>query len=72
MQQFKDGLLAEADKFKAANECGEDLVNNYLDKPEVTQRDLDELTEKWNEACQLSDSKQARLDEALQVCGRVG
>lgn len=50
----------------AAKASGEHLISEVLDKPEVTEQDLQELNEAWENICQLSVGKQDRLDEALR------
>ena len=50
----------------AANTSGEHLVSEVLDDPAVTEQDLQELNEAWENICQLSVKKQERLDEALK------
>jgi dystonin len=66
-QDVRDQLSAQEEKFEAAKECAEDLINNYLDDPTATKDEVDELVEKWNEACELADNKQARLDNAMEM-----
>ena len=50
----------------AANASGEHLISEVLDEPAVTQQDLRELSEAWENICQLSVGRQERLDEALR------
>ena len=50
----------------AANASGEHLISEVLDDPAVTQQDVQELNETWENICQLSVRKQERLDEALR------
>ena len=47
-----------------ASESGEHLISKVLDDPAVTQDDLKQLTESWEELCQQSVEKQDRLDAA--------
>ena len=39
-----------------------------LDDPTVTQQDMAEMSELWEDLCVKSVQKQERLDEALEVC----
>ena len=50
----------------AANASSEHLISEVLDDPTVTQQDIQELNETWENICQLSVRKQERLDEALR------
>ena len=52
----------------AATASGNHLVVEVLDDPTVTQQDLGEMNEMWEEVCVKSVQKQERLNEAQEVC----
>ena len=66
MQAFQKDLGTHQKSVDAANAGGEHLISDVLDDPAVTQQDLQELNEAWENICQLSVRKQERLDEALK------
>lgn len=48
----------------SASKTGEHLISKVLDDPVVTQDDLRQLAESWDELCHQSVDKQDRLDAA--------
>ena len=51
----------------SANSSGQQLVAEVLDDPSVTQQDMRDMNEMWENVCQKSVQKQERLDDALEV-----
>lgn len=60
-------LAAYQESTDEANAIGSHLIAEVLDDPSVTQSDLSQLNEAWENVCQSAVAKQERLDEAYQA-----
>ena len=67
-QAFQKELGSYQRSVDAATASGNHLVAEVLDDPTVTQQDLGEMNEMWEEVCVKSVQKQERLNEAQEVC----
>ena len=67
LQAFQKDLGSYQKSVNAAYEIGEHLVSEVLDDPAVTEQDMKELKEDWDNICQQSVKKQERLDEACEA-----
>ena len=67
-QAFQKELGSYRRSVDAATASGNHLVAEVLDDPTVTQQDLGEMNEMWEEVCVKSVQKQERLNEAQEVC----
>ena len=52
---------------EAAKANGDVLVNELLDHPEPVKGSLELMTNRWDEVCRASETRQNRLDQALMV-----
>ena len=66
-QAVQRDLEAYQNNADAANAGGDRLIAEVLDDPTVTQQDLQELNESWNNVCQRSVAKQERLEDAYRA-----
>ena len=67
-QAFQKELGSYQRSVDAATASGNHLVAEVLDDPTVTQQDLREMNEMWEEVCVKSVQKQERLNKAQEVC----
>ena len=67
-QAFQKELGSYQRSVDAATASGNHLVAEVLDDPTVTQQDLGEMNEMWEEVCVKSVQKQERLNKAQEVC----
>ena len=67
IQALEKELVGQEKKYEAIKECAKDLIDNYLDEPLETQKEVDELVALWDEVRALAASKQERLKGALKV-----
>ena len=58
---------AQHEKVESTKTSGEVLVNELLDDPEPIKSNLAQLNSQWNDTCKASETRQNRLDQALQV-----
>ena len=70
-QAFQKELGSYQRSVDAATASGNHLVAEVLDDPTVTQQDLGEMNEMWEEVCVKSVQKQERLDKAQEVCNFI-
>ena len=54
-------------KVEATKTSGDKLVNELLDNPEPVKGSLELMSNRWDEACKASETRQNRLDQALLV-----
>ena len=66
-QAFQKELGSYQRSVDAATASGNHLVAEVLDDPTVTQQDLGEVNEMWEEVCVKSVQKQERLNKAQEV-----
>ena len=66
-QAFQKELGSYQRSVDAATASGNHLVAEVLDDPTVTQQDLGEMNEMWEEVCVKSVQKQERLNKAQEV-----
>lgn len=67
IQALQRELAAYQESTDEANAIGSHLIAEVLDDPSVTQSDLSQLNEAWENVCQSAVAKQERLDEAYQA-----
>ena len=67
-QAFQKELGSYQRSVDAATASGNHLVAEVLDDPTVTQQDLREMNDMWEEVCVKSVQKQERLNKAQEVC----
>ena len=70
-QAFQKELGSYQRSVDAATASGNHLVAEVLDDPTVTQQDLGEMNEMWEEVCVKSVQKHERLNEAQEVCNFI-
>ena len=70
-QDLQGKLAAHGGDFDATKTCAQDLIANCLDDPTETEADLSRLQEQWNMVNEQAAAKQARLDEAAEVCAHT-
>lgn len=70
MQQLQRELGAQNKKVEATKTSGDTLVNELLDNPEPVKGSLDLMSNRWDEACKSSETRQNRLDQALLVSSK--
>ena len=66
-QAFQKELGSYQRSVDAATASGNHLVAEVLVDPTVTQQDLGEMNEMWEEVCVKSVQKQERLNKAQEV-----